>query len=125
MRQWSAILFLFIYTIGATELDQLLKFPLLVKHYIIHKQQNSGITVALFLQIHYLTPQPFDADYKEDMQLPFKQADDHCLALPTVLPEPMLTLCHEKEVGYFEYNLFNNPNIPIPATGEIFKPPKA
>jgi len=110
--------------LGATELDQLLRFPLLIKHYVIHKSENPGITVAMFIKMHYIDPQLFDGDYLEDMQLPFKQADDHCLILPTVVPEPFVTLCHETRPLPYEYNLFNSPYTPILNRGNIFKPPR-
>jgi len=72
MKRWSAILFLFIYLLGATNACQLLKLPLLVSHYIKHKQESPYITLGSFFKMHYIDPQPMDADYNEDMQLPFK-----------------------------------------------------
>jgi len=124
MRRRTAILLLLIYTMGATELDQLLRVPLLVKHFVIHKSENPGITVAMFIKMHYIDRQLFDGDYLEDMQLPFKQADDHCLILATVVPEPLVTVYHETPLLPYEYNLFNNPYKPLLNGGNIFKPPR-
>jgi len=125
MRRRAAILIFFIYIFGATELDQLLKFPLLVRHYVIHKRQNAGITVAMFIKIHYLDPQLFDGDYNEDMQLPFKQADDHCLTLPTVLPTPLPAIYYDKTPLVCEYNLYKPPFKPLLNQKDVFRPPRA
>ena len=124
MRKCAAILIFFIYILGATELDQLLKFPLLVRHYVVHKRENPGITVPMFMKMHYLDPQLVDGDYDEDMQLPFKQADDHCLTLPTVLPARLLTIYHEKVVLSCEYNLYSSPFNPLLNIQDVFKPPQ-
>jgi hypothetical protein len=105
-------------------LDQLLRFPLLVKHFMIHKSENPGITLSMFIKMHYIDPQLFDGDYLEDMQLPFKQADDHCLILPTVVPEPLITVYRETQPLPYEYNLFNNPYTPLQRKDNIFKPPR-
>jgi len=125
MRRRIAILLLLIYALGATELDQLLRFPLLVKHFVIHKSQNPGMTFGMFMKMHYIDPQLFDGDYVEDMQLPFKQADDHCLILPSVLPEPPVAVCHTIRAFPYEHNLFNDPYRPLQNNGNIFKPPRA
>jgi hypothetical protein len=125
MRRWIAILLLLIYSLGATELDQLLRFPLLVKHFVIHKSQNPGMTFGMFMKMHYLDPQLFDGDYQEDMQLPFKQADDHCLILPTVVPEPPVAASYTIQALPYEYNLFSNPYNPLLNKGNIIKPPRA
>jgi hypothetical protein len=125
MKKWTAILLFSIYAIGSTELDQLLRLPLLVKHYIRHKEENSGITIAAFIKIHYIDKQPYDADYEEDMQLPFKTADCHCIILPSILPAPITTVYNTITPALREYVLFNDHNIPIPQKDALFKPPRA
>lgn len=124
MRRCLAICFLIVYVTGATELDQLLKFPLLVRHYLEHKKENPGTSIATFIQIHYLQPQPFDADYQEDMQLPFKQGDDHCLTISTILPAVPVSMMPALRQGYYVYNLFKTPDIPLLDKEKIFKPPR-
>ncbi len=76
LKRLTAILFLFIYTFGATDACQLLKLPLLIGHYIKHKAENPGTTLAGFFKMHYVDPQARDADYAQDMQLPFKRMPD-------------------------------------------------
>jgi len=57
---------------ATTELYQLLKLPFLVEHFIEHKELNKDITLMQFLYLHYAYGDVKDADYKEDMKLPFK-----------------------------------------------------
>lgn len=75
-----------VYLFGATDADQLLKIPLLVTHYIKHKKESPYMTLGSFFKMHYIDPQPFDADYSQDMQLPFKTVRDMvCRNIPTDL----------------------------------------
>ncbi|GAA3935815.1 hypothetical protein GO495_14410 [Chitinophaga oryziterrae] len=125
MKKWTAILLFSIYAIGSTELDQLLRLPLLVKHFIRHKEENSGITIAAFIKIHYIDEQPYDVDYEQDMQLPFKKADCHCIILPSLLPPPIATVYHTITPARQEYVVFNDSYIPLPKKDTLFKPPRA
>lgn len=72
MKKLIAILFLTVYVFSATEFNQLLKLPLLVEHYVEHKEENKLITFLEFLHMHYSTAHAKDADYNKDMKLPFK-----------------------------------------------------
>ena len=57
---------------ATTELYQLFKLPFLIEHFIEHKEQNQNITLMEFLYLHYANGDVKDADYEEDMKLPFK-----------------------------------------------------
>lgn len=57
---------------ATTELYQLLKLPFLIEHFVKHKEQNNDITLVEFLFLHYAHGDVKDADYEEDMKLPFK-----------------------------------------------------
>ncbi|MCF3107619.1 hypothetical protein LL912_02390 [Niabella sp. CC-SYL272] len=59
-----------VYLVSATEVSQLLKIPILVKHFVDHRQQDPGMTLWAFLKMHYDHPVK-DADYQTDQQLPF------------------------------------------------------
>ena len=72
VKKTLAILLTSIYLFGATDASQLLKLPLLISHYINHKKENPNTTLVSFFKMHYVDPQPYDADYSQDMQLPFK-----------------------------------------------------
>ncbi len=75
LKKSVAILFLSVYLISATELQQLVKLPLLIEHYQEHKQKNRNLSFVDFLNMHYSQQQELDADYDRDMQLPFKSHD--------------------------------------------------
>ncbi|MFH6967189.1 hypothetical protein [Flavobacterium sp. FlaQc-28] len=74
MKKMFAIFFLSAYLISTTELSQLLKFPVLVEHYVEHKEKNPEISIVDFLVLHYnnhLENHPHDDDYDQDQKLPF------------------------------------------------------
>ncbi len=75
MIKCIAILFLFIYLLGATPLGQLCKLPMLIEHYQEHQKENKDISFLSFLKMHYFNGDPKDADYEDDMKLPFKTID--------------------------------------------------
>jgi hypothetical protein len=65
-------LFLSTYLLTATELNELFKLPLLVEHFVQHNEGNKHINFWDFLCEHYSNNTVKDADYDEDMKLPFK-----------------------------------------------------
>lgn len=69
-----------IYLLSTTEFCQLLKIPVLVEHYIEHKEENTEMSILDFLTLHYQgnhqENHPYDYDYQQDQKLPFiAQAD--------------------------------------------------
>ncbi len=76
LKKVIAILFLSTYLFSATEFSQLLKLPLLIEHFIEHKEENKQITFFEFLCLHYKTTNVKDADYEKDMKLPFKSQNN-------------------------------------------------
>src|SRR3954462_3822335 len=69
MRSKIIMGLLLAYLVSSTEVHELLRLPLLVKHYQEHKQQVADITFWEFLVMHYETDVPHD---DQDMRLPFK-----------------------------------------------------
>jgi hypothetical protein len=116
------ILFLF----GSTEAYQLLKLPLLVKHFIEHKRENPAISVIAFLKMHYQKKIVVDSDFQKDMQLPFKTNDACCLLVAsTSLPSPVISIeiisipVVRKQLAVYKVNFK-----PLQAPQDIFQPPK-
>ena len=72
MKKFVAYFFLTVYLFSNTEAREVLKFPKLIEHYISHKIQNEDTTLYSFFKMHYLDAPIKDADYKQDMKLPFK-----------------------------------------------------
>ncbi len=63
-------------------MSQLLKIPLLVQHYLEHKEETHSITIWQFLYMHYALENPKSVD-NDDMKLPFKTSTNisHNIAL--------------------------------------------
>ncbi len=57
---------------SVTPLIELVKLPVMIEHYMEHKELNPNLSVFQFLCIHYQGEDIFDADYDKDMKLPFK-----------------------------------------------------
>jgi len=88
MKRYVSILLLFFYVFSMTEVHQLLKAPKLVEHFVEHKNENQGITLISFLEMHYLNGFTKDADFEKDMKLPFKASQDNCFSFVVLLPTP-------------------------------------
>jgi hypothetical protein len=99
--------------------------PMLVQHFIEHRQTNSHITLWQFLYVHYAMGDVKDADHDKDNQLPFK-THDNCVAsisnicLPAQkisITKPVLTLenKHFKTQEQFLHSIF---------LSNIWQPPK-
>lgn len=86
MKRYVSIVLLFFYVFSMTEVHQLLKAPKLVEHFIEHKNENKGITLISFLEMHYLNGFTKDADFEKDMKLPFKASQDNCFSFVVLLP---------------------------------------
>ncbi|MBI2730169.1 MAG: hypothetical protein HYX40_05360 [Sphingobacteriales bacterium] len=55
-----------------TETHELLRLPLLVKHYFKHQKADNNISLLKFLYQHYASKETNDTDEQEDNELPFK-----------------------------------------------------
>ena len=62
-----------VYVFSNSPSGELLKIPVLVLHYFEHKTDNKNLSVFEFLYIHYANGDVQDADYAQDMKLPFKK----------------------------------------------------
>ncbi|HVI43994.1 MAG TPA: hypothetical protein VM802_03975 [Chitinophaga sp.] len=125
MKKATAIFLLFLYLFGSTDACQILRLPLLVKHYEKHKCENADLTLAAFLKMHYIDEQPFDSDYLQDMQLPFKSPDVLCISLPTLVPVPVTLYVPLLELPKESYIVMNDCTPLHSFPGNIFQPPKA
>lgn len=89
MRRYIAIFFLSVYLLAFTEARQILKLPDLVEHFIAHKLKDSDTTLYSFIKMHYIDAPVKDADYKQDMKLPFK-IHDMAFAPASIAPAPKI-----------------------------------
>lgn len=86
MRRITAIFFCIIYFTATTEASQLLKIPIVLQHYLEHRQANKDMSLLSFLDMHYMHGSPHDDDYDRDMQLPFKKMDHRPNFSPVSVP---------------------------------------
>jgi hypothetical protein len=126
VKRGVAIFFLSAYLISLTELNQFVKLPLLVKHFIEHKEKDTNISFLQFLDMHYAQDNVKDADYDEDMKLPFK-SHDGCVNASVVvfipsnfsysIPKP---LSSEKN----SYTIYSEDDLNSSFPSSIWQPPK-
>jgi len=126
VKRFIAISFLLLYVFTAPELNQLLKLPMFVEHFIEHKTLDSKVSLIDFLYMHYTDHDIKDNDQDKDMQLPFKSHND-CAAVSFL---PVLTnhvginlnlvpVVAEKTVFYTAVNFQSS------FLSSIWQPPKA
>lgn len=126
VKKFLPILFLSIYLISATEMSQLLKMPLLVQHYLEHKEENHSITIWQFLYMHYALENAKDTDNK-DMKLPFKTSTNISYSIALGLPnkldfdiKPKTPLIEIKKIYYYQSDFASSNFLSF-----IWQPPKA
>jgi hypothetical protein len=115
----------FILLLNDTSLNQFLKLPVLVAHFTEHHQQDRRVGFVRFLVMHYWGTDMNDNDDDRDMQLPYKRVDlqsiDHPL-IPAIKP---VLVQHPTFTTVVVQPVFNNDDLPQPALGSLFRPPKA
>ena len=75
LKKLFIIFVLSIYVVSLTEVHQLIKLPLLVQHFIEHKEKDTELSLWQFLNMHYAQTDDHDGDAEKDMKLPFKSHD--------------------------------------------------
>ena len=86
MKKWISLIFLFFYLVSSTELYQLLKIPIFIEHYIVHKTEDPKLSLRDFVKMHYNHPKK-DADYRTDRQLPFVSHSVHFSFVCPIQPQ--------------------------------------
>ncbi|NOS56943.1 MAG: hypothetical protein HOP37_11905 [Cyclobacteriaceae bacterium] len=87
MRQHTAIALLLLYLLVNTQLQEIVRIPVLLEHFSEHKQKSQDINFIGFIVLHYFSGDIKDSDYQRDQQLPFRGT--HCeevsisIAIPT------------------------------------------
>jgi hypothetical protein len=121
MRRASAIIFLAVYALSFTEFHQVLKLPLLFRHY---QEHSSAVEMSFveFLVMHYETDIPHD---DTDMRLPFKTCG-HSQATQTVaIVNQKLTLQERVVISSKDHASFYQQISPSLLSPDIFQPPRA
>ncbi len=125
MKKWAAIFVLSIYIFGATDACQLLKFPILVQHYVDHKYENPSLSLSGFLKMHYTGKIVVDDDFLQDMKLPFKTYETGCcISIATIVPS-RVELEHVNQVPHLvKYIVWNDVRETFLSPSSIFQPPR-
>lgn len=125
MQKKIAKFLLLLFLMQTTQLGEFGKLPLLVTHYLQHKSLYPHTTMVGFFKMHYIDKTIVDADYAQDMQLPFKTASNYNLNIPIGLPPEKITL---KQVVYLQINPpkgETETKICLGAKKIIFQPPQS
>lgn len=125
MKKWLSYILITFYLFSNTEIKQLLKAPKLIEHYITHKKSNPKITVFAFIKMHYLDDIKKDADYKEDMKLPFKSHDFSCFNFTIQAPPKSFTFQIPEYQHFVEntQNFYYTEGFTVQLQSFIFRPP--
>jgi len=123
VRNFLIIFVLSAYLFSTTELAQLLKIPILISHFIEHKESNSETTFWSYL-VHHYEGHEMDEDWETDMRLPFMQPSDtlQILIIPTnfiKLPKKNWCFSSDKHICHYKENF-----IPASPLESIWQPPK-
>lgn len=65
---------LFVISVNALTLQHIYRLPILVSHFLEHKEKNPNVTFFGYLAMHYWADDGGDNDQNRHMQLPFKKA---------------------------------------------------
>ena len=127
MKKAIAIFFVSIYMLSFSELHQFLRMPVLIQHFIEHRQQDPSLSLLGFLNLHYIHQYIHDEDYQQDQQLPFRHSDC-CVSYTTVCCETpgntIIELPARTTETKNEFILHNEDNHSLLAVADIFQPPR-
>jgi len=119
--------YILILALGITlmPLEQMFKFPILIEHFLEHKEKEPDISFLSYMVHHYSDETHTDDDHERDMQLPFKSCnkshshqDFNFSAKISIEP---LELYYKEHT----YLVYNKKYLPMPVIGSLFKPPRA
>ncbi|ADQ81463.1 hypothetical protein J5295_02125 [Riemerella anatipestifer] len=68
------------YLISFSEVREIFKLPILIEHFVEHRNDNSEMSFGQFITLHYFSGDVHDDDYEEDMKLPFKSQNQNISA---------------------------------------------
>lgn len=121
MKAKIVIFLVSMYLITSTEFHQVLKLPLLVKHYVEHQEKVNDITFWEFLVMHYKTDVAHD---DQDMSLPFKDCHHSITAQALAMPTQKISLDSQPTMVSRRLPIFTHTQFLSSYPGEIFQPPR-
>lgn len=106
MKRIIALTLLTFFLISSTEVQQLLKLPILLEHFSEHHKKDKKITLCKFLCMHYSTETINDGDFEKDSKLPFKSIDTNSSSNQVVILNE-LKFCLNTTLVYSEKKEYN------------------
>lgn len=129
VKKAIAIFFMGIYMLSFSEFHQFLRMPVLVQHFVEHRQQDPRISLLAFLEEHYIHQYIQDEDYQRDNQLPFRAADC-CIVNANSLPscecphQAVVAVAASSIEMKNEFILYDEDNHSLLTVADIFQPPR-
>ena len=111
------------YLLSISEFHQLLKFPILVHHFIEHQSEDKSLTFSDFLNMHYSNANVVKDDYAKDMKLPFKTSLVNLIAHFVAMEVELKDIYIHQHVRTLTFAKLDC-NIPLGYTSAVFQPPK-
>ncbi|MEQ7799910.1 hypothetical protein ABDJ41_08845 [Pedobacter sp. ASV1-7] len=126
LKKQISIFIAFTILIFSTELQELIKLPLLFQHYYEHKVINEEITFSVYLIDHYNSIPHTDNDEERDNQLPFKSVEQNSvLTNPAIPPSNKFIIKNLAILDLERPSVYNDEDIHHTFTGSIWQPPKS
>lgn len=91
------IFYIVLFMLNSHVLEQCLKIPFFISHYIEHQENNNSINIFQYIQLHYFSGNIQDDDYQQDQKLPFKSEQT----------------CNHTSLGQVLYNKVEKINIQV------------
>jgi hypothetical protein len=126
VKRAIAILLLSIYMFSFVEFHQFLRIPLLIQHFVQHRQQDPSISFMAFIRLHYVGQIVIDDDYQQDKELPFRETDC-CVISSSVTcecPATNIEIARYTEEINNEFVLNDEDNHSFLSVADIFQPPR-
>ncbi len=124
VRKVIAIFFMLLFLVSTTEFGQLLKFPILVEHYVEHKTNDANLSIWGFLQIHYSESHKEIGD-PVDEKLPFVSHAHIISFVGIVTPTPVIKINRLKfNTNHNKVHAFDEDAIESNYLSSIWQPPK-
>lgn len=127
MNRLLAIFFLFTFLSANTVFGEVLKLPLMVKHYVEHTQEDKNETIFDFLVQHYSGKINHHHQNKntEHDHLPFKTLNSHATHVISIIPQPILSISQIiYELADVKISAHNQQNYSNANLKSIWQPPR-
>lgn len=114
------------YIISGTEIQEVMKMPVLFQHYFEHKDLDESITFWAYLTHHYSDIPHTDNDEARDMQLPFKTHDHSSGFTPALEPSSFNTLRKLSNTIHIRFATnYNEDFLSSAYNNKVWQPPRA